>query len=386
MKKTLILLAALLFSTMYTSARRVVFVTVDGYRWQELFSGADSLQIGNNEQLKANYWKTTAEERRSLLMPFTWSEIARNGLMIGNRWKGCRMQVKNKMQFSYPGYNELLCGHPDDEQINTNNPVWNPNVSILEIANNTDRYKGKVLIFASWDRFIHILNEQRSHLEINTGYRHSLSPNPTERERLVEKMQDAAPRFWEHERADVFTHEYAIEAMKSRKPELIYIGYGDIDELAHMGDYRLYLEGARTFDNFLKEIWEYIQSDPFYKDQTTLIITCDHGRGCGKVKADDWRDHGTNTTGSGETWFMAIGKTYPPWERYPVTDSITTIRLQQLLPISCKSLLRPNTHRLERKWNSNTKIRTDEKDNHGCHTSLHGNIWHASTDAEIQQQ
>ena len=100
MKKTLILLAALLFSTMYTSARRVVFVTVDGYRWQELFSGADSLLIGNNEQLKANYWKTTAEERRSLLMPFTWSEIARNGLMIGNRWKGCRMQVKNKMQFS----------------------------------------------------------------------------------------------------------------------------------------------------------------------------------------------------------------------------------------------------------------------------------------------
>ena len=56
MKKTLILLAALLFSTMYTSARRVVFVTVDGYRWQELFSGADSLLIGNNEELKANYW------------------------------------------------------------------------------------------------------------------------------------------------------------------------------------------------------------------------------------------------------------------------------------------------------------------------------------------
>ena len=27
-----------------------------------------------------------------------------------------------------------------------------------------------------------------------------------------------------------------------------------------------------------------------------------------------------------------------------------------------------------------------QKDNHGCHTSLHGNIWHASTDAEIQQQ
>ena len=107
MKKTLILFAASLFLTMYTYAQRVIFVTVDGYRWQEVFSGADSLLIGNNEQLKKNYWKTTPEERRALLMPFTWSKIAHDGLLIGNRWKGCRMQVKNKMQFSYPGYNEL---------------------------------------------------------------------------------------------------------------------------------------------------------------------------------------------------------------------------------------------------------------------------------------
>ena len=61
MKKTLILLAALLFSTMYTSARRVVFVTVDGYRWQELFSGADSLLIGNNEQIIGKQQPKNAE-------------------------------------------------------------------------------------------------------------------------------------------------------------------------------------------------------------------------------------------------------------------------------------------------------------------------------------
>ncbi|MCD7815881.1 MAG: hypothetical protein LUH12_04045 [Bacteroides sp.] len=59
MKKTLILFAASLFLTMYTYAQRVIFVTVDGYRWQEVFSGADSLLIGNNEQLK----KPTGRQR-----------------------------------------------------------------------------------------------------------------------------------------------------------------------------------------------------------------------------------------------------------------------------------------------------------------------------------
>lgn len=310
MKKTFIA-AAILCMSMAASAQKVVFITMDGYRWQELFGGADSTLLAGNKQLTDTFWKPTAEERRSTLMPFVWSKIAKEGILIGNRWKGCRMQVTNKMQFSYPGYNELLCGHPDDEHINSNDYKWNPNVSVLEAANNTEKYKGKVLAFASWDVFTHILNEQRSKLEVNTGYRHAMSQNPTARERLIDKMQDMTPRAWEHERYDVFTHEYALEAMKTRKPELLYIGYGDEDELAHMGDYRLYLEGARYFDKFIEDLWNYAQSDPFYKDQTTFIITCDHGRGGGKVSKDDWKDHGEKVTGSGETWLMAIGKGVP---------------------------------------------------------------------------
>ena len=44
---------------------------------------------------------------------------------------------------------------------------------------------------------------------------------------------------------------------------------------------------------------------PEYKNKTTLIITCDHGRG--DVIKDEWTTHGTNTAGAGQIWIAAIG-------------------------------------------------------------------------------
>ena len=85
------LLAALfLMPAISTAQRRVIVVMVDGYRWQELFRGADSTLINNGElgnvgMMKADYWRTTQEERRKALMPFTWNYIANNGTIIGNR-------------------------------------------------------------------------------------------------------------------------------------------------------------------------------------------------------------------------------------------------------------------------------------------------------------
>ena len=29
----------------------------------------------------------------------------------------------------------------------------------------------------------------------------------------------------------------------------------------------------------IRQLWEYCQQDPFYKGNTTFLITCDHGRG-----------------------------------------------------------------------------------------------------------
>ncbi len=316
MKKTLmaVFAALLMLPAVMKAEQKVVLITVDGYRWQELFGGADPVLIhmskfGNVGLMKQNYWKETPEERRKALMPFTWGFIANNGVIIGDRNQGCTMDVTNKMWFSYPGYNEDLCGHADDEHITSNDAIPNPNVTVFEAANNTKTYKNSVLCFGSWERFIEIFNEKRSGLEVNAKYRHAMSKNPTDREKYIDKLQEACPKFWDGERFDFLTHEYALEAMRSRHPKVVYIGYGDTDEWGHEGNYRLYLDAAHSTDAYLKELWELIQSDPFYKDQTTVIVSCDHGRGDTDVNA--WRDHGQNTPNSGQTWLMAFGKGIP---------------------------------------------------------------------------
>ena len=52
------------------------------------------------------------------------------------------------------------------------------------------------------------------------------------------------------------------------------------------------------------ELWYYIQTDPFYKNNTTFIITTDHGRG---EYPSTWHDHNTFIKGSNQTWLALLG-------------------------------------------------------------------------------
>ena len=55
----------------------------------------------------------------------------------------------------------------------------------------------------------------------------------------------------------------------------------------------------------MADLWNTLQSMAQYKDKTTLIITCDHGRG-DKIKST-WRDHGTKVEDSHQLWLAVIG-------------------------------------------------------------------------------
>lgn len=289
---------------------RVVIIMVDGLRWQELFTGADSANLNNKKfvsDIPANlkrFWRNTPEERREALFPFIWENVSKMGILYGNRLKGSMMNVANGMHFSYPGYNETTTGYPDDKNINSNDAFPNPNVSIMEAANNDPRYQGKVMVFGSWDRFHDIFNQDRSKLPINAGWDTSKNPNETAAEKNYDEIEKDIPRLWGEVRYDIFSFEYALEAMKSCHPILTFVGFGETDDFAHMGKYGHYLDSANRFDRLMKALWEYTQSDPFYKDKTTFIVTCDHGRG---NTGNGWKDHGSKIPGADQTWFIAFG-------------------------------------------------------------------------------
>jgi hypothetical protein len=65
---------------------------------------------------------------------------------------------------------------------------------------------------------------------------------------------------------------------------------------AHAGRYDLYLQQAADIDRMISDLWYLVQTDPFYKDSTTFLITTDHGRGW---KPNKWTTHGFWASGLG---------------------------------------------------------------------------------------
>ncbi len=315
-----ILFALLLFASkgkaQEKSATKVIWITLDGLRWQELYSGADSLLVANKTyvkdttKLKSDFWRSNPKDRREALLPFFWKNISKMGQLHGNRNLGSKVDLTNTMWFSYPGYNEILTGVADDKNIHSNDKINNPNKTVLEIIHEMPEYKGKVAAFGSWDVFPFIVNEERSQVPVNAGFEAAKGADLSEREVFLNQLQEQIPSPWSSVRLDAFTHHYALEYMKKAHPELVYIAYGETDDFAHDGDYEAYLNAAHNTDNLIKELWEFTQQDSFYKDNTVFIISTDHGRGTNPL--DTWKSHGKKVKGAGQVWIVAFGKGITP--------------------------------------------------------------------------
>ncbi|MEN2283258.1 phosphoglyceromutase [Algoriphagus sp. SE2] len=292
----------------------VILITFDGMRWQEVFTGADSLLVDDTGMIETpgsllpDFWDDDPLVRREKLLPFFWNTLAKEGQIYGNRAYGNFVNNQNTMWFSYPGYNEFLSGFADDERITSNDKINNPNKTMLEHLNEIPAYKGRVLAFGSWDVFPFIINETRSGIPVNAGFAKAEGDQLTEKEQLLNRMQDEIRGPWGGVRLDPFTHHYAMEALKTKKPKVLYISYGETDDWAHENHYDQYIWSAKQTDAYIKEIWDFIQSDPQYKEKTTLIIGVDHGRGTSKIS---WRGHGSSIPEAGEIWLAAIGPDTP---------------------------------------------------------------------------
>ncbi len=300
-------------STLAQKTENVVLITLDGMRWQEIFGGMDarvnSKQFGDSAAIMRDFGAETPEARRQKLMPFMWTTVAKQGQVYGNRNKNSFANVTNKQWFSYPGYSELLCGFADDERITSNDKFENPNVNVLEVINSLPMFAGKVAAYSSWDVFPYIINTQRSKVLVNSGIIPAQG-NPNEKEKILNELMYEVPNPLGDVRLDAFTFHYAFEYMKRKKPRVMFISFDETDDFAHGGKYELYLRSAHYTDTFIKTLWDWCQSDAQYKNKTTFIITCDHGRG--DSTREDWRSHGIKVPHADQIWMAIIGPDTPP--------------------------------------------------------------------------
>ena len=293
------------------AARNVFIITTDGFRWQEVFNGADATLISDPELvkdtslLKTEFWDADMEIRRRKLLPFFWNVIAQNGQLLGNRAYDNRVNVANLYKISYPGYNEILSGFADYRFI-PNLTVRNRNQNILGYLNKQAAYAGRIAAFSSWNVMPYILDEKHNDFPVNSGYEMLDETTDTLHILINQVQRNIAGQ--SNTRHDMLTYESAKSYIEEKHPRALFLGFGETDEFAHKGQYDTYLQKAHQVDMVIADLWYYVQTDPFYRNNTTFIITTDHGRGRGA----SWKGHGFWVKGSGETWIAMLGAGIAP--------------------------------------------------------------------------
>jgi predicted AlkP superfamily pyrophosphatase or phosphodiesterase len=114
-------------------------------------------------------------------------------------------------------------------------------------------------------------------------------------------------------------------------PRLMLINFKQPDAAGHMNDSAAYLQGIVDTDNYIYQLWQYLQTDPFYRDKTTLIVTNDHGRHTAG-HLDGFVSHTDNCDGCKHIEFFGIGPDFKesyicnkPYEQIDIAATVAEL-------------------------------------------------------------
>ena len=179
---------------------------------------------------------------------------------------------------------------------------------MLEWLNGRPGFRGRVAAFGSWDVLPSILNVERSRIPVGSGF--SPVPNPkSDRDREINQLATDLPRYFDYGPFDAPVVYAALECLRRDRPRVLYLMLGEGDEWAHEGKYGLYLDATLRADQFIKRVWETLQSLTEYANNTALVLTTDHGRG---ATTTDWSDHGRKVPAAESTWIALLGPGVAP--------------------------------------------------------------------------
>jgi hypothetical protein len=210
---------------------------------------------------------------------------------------------------SLPGYLELLTGRRTACRGNGCPPP--PLATPLdEIRAELELPPPAVAAISSWEKIERAASADARSITISAG-RHG---GPTRDRvgaggcaRALLEVAAAAPReagFFAY-REDRYTARIALDYLAVERPRFLFIGLGDTDEHAHLGDYAAYLRSLRSFDRFLGRLLDQLEAMGDYGRETTVLVTADHGRAYG------FAGHGESAPESARVFLLAAGGAVP---------------------------------------------------------------------------
>jgi len=79
-------------------------------------------------------------------------------------------------------------------------------------------------------------------------------------------------------RHDSITLTSVTDLLSEFHPQLVLINFREPDYSAHRNNWTDYLNGISDTDEYVFNLWTYLETNEFYKGNTTLFVTNDHGR------------------------------------------------------------------------------------------------------------
>lgn len=260
----------------------VVFVTLDGVRYQEFYQGADAALSGGDI---------------APAFPRFWSTVAASGRVYDAR-------IANPIHVSLPAYQSIFAGAT---QPCAGNGCGQIRVETFpeRLAHDLRLPAQEVASFASWSRLVDAIEHTAGSTFVDAGPNCVLvGKYPS----LLALDAEQAQYVGRDARPDALTKARAIRYLEAERPSFLYISLNDADEEAHENHYDRYLAALRSDDEFIADLVARIDRMGEYGRRTALIVTTDHGRGKGAL----WTSHGASAVGDADTRvfiYMRLPKT-----------------------------------------------------------------------------
>lgn len=258
----------------------VVILTIDGVRWQEVFSGVDA-RLARTQQTSFTGGRSASE-----LMPNLHRLSEHRGALMGS--DSAELYASSANTLSLPGYLEIFSGRA--AACASNDCAATSSSTLLDDWLGRDP-SSTVAVLSSWPTVARAAARDLSRITLSAGRTvRSLTERLCDAPRLCEIFRSglelqAWPGLGGY-RPDHATAALALEYLRVKQPQFVFIGLGDTDEQAHRGNYWAYLQALHDADRTLGEVNHWLEDKQSQGYRTLLICTSDHGRARG------FRHHG----------------------------------------------------------------------------------------------
>lgn len=261
---------------------RVIYITLDGVRWQDIFI---------NRQYLQTFWRKYAKEMKVYGDPKTSLSIEVASVPIS------LPSYQSQMSGAVQPCQDNFCGRIQVETF----PEY--------LVNKLGFKKKDVAVFASWYEISYAVEKQTGTVYDNSGNKCVYGPETGIADQTMYFFNEESKKYYGDplDRLDIFTFAHAMHYLETYRPRFLWLSLTDADLAAHLKSKPLYHSVLKLYDRMLDIFFSTLDMLNL-SDETMVIITTDHGRGNGT----HWTDHGPEYPESKQTFaFVKNGELIP---------------------------------------------------------------------------